>query len=226
MSLNTKPLPPLTKQVCQLDANGYYLYTTDADLDLAASDGSYILPGGCIDADPPEDRPGHAARWQDGAWQYLPDHRGQVFYSTATGQPHTINAVGALPDGITDTPPPDKYHSWDAKAKAWTLTKSARAQQLADAKAAKYAAINNAAQAHISRAAELDKVPEFELATWAQQAAEAEAWAVNNTAATPMLSQIALARGADLDDLRTKALKSPRLQRAGGACGRAAAGVC
>ena len=51
MSLNTKPLPPLTKQVCQLDANGNYLYTTDADLDPMSADVSYILPGGCIDAE-------------------------------------------------------------------------------------------------------------------------------------------------------------------------------
>ena len=153
MSLNTKPLPPLTKQVCQLDANGHYLYTTDADLDPMAADGSYILPGGCIDAAPPEAKPGHAAQWQNGAWAYLPDHRGQVFYSTGTGRPHTINAIGALPGGITDTPPPSQYHSWDAKAKAWALTKTARAQQLADAKTAKYDSINRAAQVYINRAA-------------------------------------------------------------------------
>ena len=210
MSLNTQPLPPLTKQVCQLDANGHYLYTTDADLDPLAADGSYILPGGCIDAAPPEAKPGHAAQWQNGAWAYLPDHRGQVFYSTSTGRPHTINAIGALPGGITDTPPPSQYHSWDAKAKAWALTKTARAQQLADAKTAKYDSINRAAQVYINRAAELDKVPDFELATWAQQAAEAEAWAADNTAATPMLAQIAAARGADINDLRQKSLKKAR----------------
>ena len=53
-------------------------------------------------------------------------------------------------------------------------------------------------------------MPDFELATWAQQAAEAEAWAADNTAATPMLAQIAAARGADINDLRQKSLKKAR----------------
>lgn len=84
------------------------------------------------------------------------------------------------------------------------------AEALAAARAAKLAEINAAAQAFIDAAAELDKVPDFEVKTWERQAAEAEAWAADPAAATPMLAAIAAARGCDLDGLRQKALTKAR----------------
>ena len=51
-----------TKLVCQLDAEGLYVGQAEADLDVYARDGSYILPGGCIDTAPPEAREGMAAK--------------------------------------------------------------------------------------------------------------------------------------------------------------------
>ena len=54
---------PPTKPVCQLDTDNLYLHQTEADLDPLAEDGSYLLPAGCIDAEPPEARAGFAARW-------------------------------------------------------------------------------------------------------------------------------------------------------------------
>lgn len=100
---------------------------------------------------------------------------------------------------------PSKYHQL-VEGK-WVLSPEAKAQQLADAVAAKLAEINAAAEAFVNRAAELDKVPSFEVATWPLQATEAQAWAADPAAETPVLAQIAAARGLDLDKLRAAALK-------------------
>lgn len=77
---------------------------------------------------------------------------------------------------------------------------------LATAKATKLHAAATAAQAFIETVAGLDGVPQFERDSWASQAAEAQAWAADKSAATPILAGIAQARGVPLDDLRAKAL--------------------
>ena len=77
---------------------------------------------------------------------------------------------------------------------------------LTAAKAAKLHAAATAAQAFIETVAGLDGVPQFERDSWASQAAEAQAWAADHDAPTPILAGIAQARGVPLDDLRTKAL--------------------
>ena len=63
------------------------------------------------------------------------------------------------------------------------------------------------AQAFINTAAEIDKVPDFEVQTWALQAAEVRAWATDKTASTPILDQIAASRGIDADKLKEAALR-------------------
>jgi len=48
---------PLTKKVCQLDEQGIYAGQTDADLSPEEADnGVYLMPAGCVDIDPPEDK--------------------------------------------------------------------------------------------------------------------------------------------------------------------------
>ena len=125
---------PSTKPVCQLDADGLYLHQTVADLDPLAEDGSYLLPAGCIDTQPPETRTGYAAKWlpEKNAWQYLPDHRGKTAYQTSDGAAVVIEKVGELPDGLTFTPRKNHLQTWDEKQKSWTLTKAAASQLLAE----------------------------------------------------------------------------------------------
>lgn len=77
---------------------------------------------------------------------------------------------------------------------------------LAAAKTAKLHAAASAAQAFIETVAGLDGVPQFERDSWAAQALEAQAWAVDKNAPTPILAGIARARGVPLDELRAKAL--------------------
>ena len=121
---------PPTKPVCQLDADSLYLHQTVADLDPLAADGSYLLPAGCIDTQPPEARTGFAARWlpEENAWQYLPDHRGQTAYQTSDGAAVVIEQVGELPDGLTFAPRENEHQTWDAKAKSWVLLPAVAAQ--------------------------------------------------------------------------------------------------
>ncbi|MGI3296215.1 DUF4376 domain-containing protein [Neisseria sp. SLRRB23] len=114
---------PPTKPVCQLDADNLYLHQTVADLDPLAADGGYLLPAGCIDAEPPETRAGFAARWlpERVEWQYLPDHRGKTAYRTDDGAEVQVEQVGELPAELTLLPRENEYQTWDAKAKAWIL---------------------------------------------------------------------------------------------------------
>lgn len=192
-----------TKPVCQLDSDGLYLGQTEAELDIYARDGSYIIPGGCIDTAPPATREDHAARWTGAEWEYIPDHRGKTAYQTADGQAVTVDTVGELSDGLTFDAPPSAWHTWNGKK--WTVSKEDQAEQLKQAKAAKLAAINAAAQAYINQAAGLDKVPDFEIRTWTIQALEAKEWHADNAAPTPTLDTIAAARGVPPEALKQKA---------------------
>lgn len=160
--MSAKQYPP-TKPVCQLDANNLYLHQTVADLDPLAADGSYLLPAGCIDTQPPETSAGYAAKWlpEKNAWQYLPDHRGKTAYRTTDGAEVRIEQVGELPEGLTMLPRENEHQTWDEKAKAWVLTKENQSQLLAEAVGRGVVAINDmvdGAYRHVTRFQ-----PEYEL---------------------------------------------------------------
>ena len=112
-------------------------------------------------------------------------------------------------DGLTvmsaSEPAPSQYHVIDAGM--WVLTADGTTAQLAAAKAEKISNLNASAQAFINSAAEIDKIPEFEVQTWTIQAAEAKAYAADNTADTPVLDQIAASRGIPAATLKAAALR-------------------
>ena len=202
---------PKTKPVCQLDADGFYLHQTVADLDEYAGDGSYLIPAGCIDTNPPESKHGFAAQWQPESqtWAYLPDYRGQTAYHTQTRQPETVQTVGELPAHLTLIAPPSELHQWNGKAWALDIAKQAEAEKTAfqAAQAAKLAELANVAQAFVDKYAKTDIVPAFEQETWAMQGAEARAWAEDDNAPTPVLDGIAKHRGIDRITLIRAALR-------------------
>lgn len=145
----------------------------------------------------------------NGTADSLPDQEdltanGQTAVEAETFDP---SATYLFSDGQVRVIPaaPSPYH--ELVDGAWVLPETAKNRQLADAKSSKLAEINRAAQAFINQAAELDKVPEFEVATWPLQAAEAQAWHTNPEAETPVLAAIAAARGLDLEKLRAAALR-------------------
>ena len=54
----------------------------------------------------------------------------------------------------------------------------------------------------------MDNLPAFEVQSWPVQAYEARAWSENNSTPTPVLDQIAQARGINTDKLKADALKN------------------
>lgn len=203
---------PETKPVCQLDAAGFYVCQTLADQDPVQPE-NWLLPAGCVEADPPEARSGFAARWQPEkkAWQYLPDYRGQTVYHTQTGQPETADTIGTLPAHLTALAPPSELHEWNAGKQTWQIDrakqKAAEAAQFQAARAAKLAELAAAAQAFVDEHAKTDIIPAFEQETWAMQGAEARAWAEDDNAPTPILDSIARHREIDRITLIRAALR-------------------
>lgn len=121
-----------------------------------------------------------------------------------------------LPDLTTTPPRPSEHHEWNGKA--WTikreLAKQLAAQSLQSAKNDKIAELNALAQQVVNKAAGTNKLPEFEIQSWALQAAEAKAWAQNPEVATPILDQIATARGVPADVLKQAALRKTQAYEA------------
>lgn len=47
------------------------------------------------------------------AWEYVADHRGEIVYSTETGEAVTIMTPGNYPDGTTTLAPATPYDTWN-----------------------------------------------------------------------------------------------------------------
>lgn len=146
--------------------------------------------------------------WDDAIHTDIPEH--VVAISEAQHQ----ELLAALNQGCVITkdlqisdPRPSAWHVWDADGLSWTLSATAAAEQLAQAKTTKLSAINTAAQAYINRASDADLLPAYEVQSWPLQALEAKAWQADPTAATPILDGIAAARGVAADTLKAAALR-------------------
>ena len=198
-----------TKPVCQLDGENLYIGQTTADLDVMARDGSYLIPAGCIDTTPPDITEGHAARWNGKGWDFLEDHRGKVAYRKTDGSTVTIDQLGSISDDLTMTAPPSEYSEWNGKK--WMENQAKKAQAAADfleaSKLALLKAIARNAQNIVAAKSGMDTLPPFEVQIWHLQAAEAAAWKADPSAPTPILDQIATARGIDPAELKATVLK-------------------
>ncbi|WP_153712181.1 hypothetical protein [Eikenella corrodens] len=123
-----------------------YTYSAPANL------GS-LPPDNALRSDPGK-RAGFWPCETDGKWQYLPDHRGKTAYQTSDGAAVEIADIGELPAGLTFAPRENHLQTWDAKAKAWVLSKAAASQLLAESIDKGTDAINNLvdeAYRHVTR---------------------------------------------------------------------------
>ena len=82
------------------------------------------------------------------AWEYVADHRGEIVYSTDTGEAVAVNVPGDYPEGTTTLAPSTPYDTWNGSE--WVT--DTEAQQAADVEAAeqKKSALLLGAQATIS----------------------------------------------------------------------------
>lgn len=119
------------------------------------------------------------------------------------GQSQGKQIVAGL-DGIPmlAEPQPSRYHEWNGTA--WVISEERQAEYLAQLKALKLNEINQKAQEFVANVAKLHETPEFEQATWQEQANEARAWHADNNTPTPKLALLATLRGVPLDVLRRK----------------------
>lgn len=91
-------------------------------------EGVWLVPALAYLDPPPDALPGWARIRQGDAWRQVEDHRGEVAYDTATRQPLTWAALGALPAGYTLQAPGTEFDAWvDGE---WQLDKAAQAAAL------------------------------------------------------------------------------------------------
>lgn len=123
-------------------------------------------------------------------------------------QHHELSQIYSADNQIQVRPEqPTPFHVWQPEKRKWFLSKTAEKQAFQAAQTAKIAELNRAAQNFINQTVGTDKLPEFEVQSWNLQAAEARAWAADNTTATPILDQIALERSISADELKQKVLE-------------------
>ena len=111
---------PLTKKVCQLNEQGIYVGQTEADLSPEeAENGIYLMPAGCVDIAPPEDKKGFVSKWTGDSWEYIANNIGKTVYSTQTKEPKEITELGSIPQGYTLIKPASEQDEWDGSA--WVI---------------------------------------------------------------------------------------------------------
>ena len=123
---------PITKPVCQLDENNYFIGMTTADLNPLDNNGSYLIPRLCVIAEKPKEKKNFIPQWSGNVWKYIEDHRGETVYSKKTGEMVVINELGVLPATVTTIPYPDIYHQWSDKTNNWIEKADAEQLRLQD----------------------------------------------------------------------------------------------
>ena len=123
---------PITKPVCQLDENNYFIGMTTADLNPLDNNGSYLIPRLCVIAEKPKEKKNFIPQWSGNVWKYIEDHRGETVYSKKTGEMVVINELGVLPATVTTIPCPDIYHQWSDKTNNWIEKADAEQLRLQD----------------------------------------------------------------------------------------------
>ncbi|EGJ2704567.1 tail fiber assembly protein [Escherichia coli] len=103
----------------------------------------------CLDA-PGTHKAGYAiCRSVDlNSWEYVPDHRGEVVYSTETGDTKEITVPGDYPENTTTIAPLTPYDKWDGEK--WVTDTEAQHSAALDAAEAQRQSLINAAMASIS----------------------------------------------------------------------------
>lgn len=113
-----------------------YNYNPENGLFVGSSD-EYLTEGIGIPANstcdaPPVSVAGTVNVYSESGWQQIADHRGEVVYLTATGEPIEISQPGDYPADTTPLAPATAFDAWNGEA--WET--NAQAQQAAAVSAA------------------------------------------------------------------------------------------
>ncbi|EPD7598919.1 tail fiber assembly protein [Escherichia coli] len=153
----------MTAKEISLDENGFA--TEDGYITVYNYDGvtrEYIglaveylpvgvgVPGNsCVDA-PISKKDGFAVcRTADlTGWEYVADHRGEIIYSTETGESKEITAPGDYPENTTTIAPLTPYDKWDGEK--WVTDTVAQHSAAVEAAEAQRQSLIDAAMASIS----------------------------------------------------------------------------
>ena len=82
------------------------------------------------------------------SWEYVPDHCGEIVFSTETGESKEITAPGDYPDNTTTIAPLTPYDKWDGKK--WGTDTEAQHSAVVDAAEAQRQSLIDTAMASIS----------------------------------------------------------------------------
>ncbi|EGA1140416.1 TPA: tail fiber assembly protein [Escherichia coli] len=82
------------------------------------------------------------------SWEYIPDHRSEIVYSTETGESKEITALGDYPENTTIIAPLTPYDKWDGEK--WVTDTEAQRSAAVDAAEAQRQSLIDAAMASIS----------------------------------------------------------------------------
>ncbi|EAB9602730.1 tail fiber assembly protein [Escherichia coli] len=82
------------------------------------------------------------------SWEYVPDHRGEIVYSTETGESKEITAPGDYPENTTTIAPLTPYDEWNGEK--WVTDTEAQHGAAVDAAEAQRPLLIDTAMASIS----------------------------------------------------------------------------
>ncbi|HAW2082826.1 TPA: tail fiber assembly protein [Escherichia coli] len=149
----------------QAKLNSEFIATVAGDMTVYNYDGKtreYISPSieylavgvgipahSCLDA-PGKNKTGCAICRSDDlkSWEYVPDHRGETIYSTETGEPKEITALGDYPENTTTIAPLTPFDKWDGEK--WVTDTEAQHSAAVEAAEAQRQSLIDAAMASIS----------------------------------------------------------------------------
>ena len=160
--------------------------------------GVYLIPAHATTIAPPEADAGHVAVFAGGAWTLVEDHRGEVWYDTATQERHEIKALDeVISNTWTQIEPPDHEAIWDGAA--WEVPFDV----LKERKRREIWGAGDANLAEVKRS-----YTQAEIESWSKQEQGAKdlASGVTDSEAAQFVAGIATLRGIPVDTLRDKIL--------------------
>lgn len=160
--------------------------------------GVYLLPAHSTETAPPEAGEHQAAVYRNGAWTLVEDHRGEIYYDTATQERHEIKALDeAISNTWTPLEPTDREAVWNGAA--WEVP----FEVLKERKRREIWAAGDAILAAVKA-----RYTQAEIESWSKQEQGAKDLAAGETTteAAQFVAGIATLRGIPVDTLRDKIL--------------------